>query len=76
MLANAEEIHADPVGQLGFGDDVAEDVCLRLESTFGVRGDVAEGIQAELDICHVEVTGGSKTGFPSGKDGKKRNSSS
>jgi hypothetical protein len=51
-------------------------VCLRLESTFGVRGDVAEGIQAELDICHVEVTGGSKTGFPSGKDGKKRNSSS
>ena len=79
VLAHAEEVHADPVGQLGFGDDVAEDTCLWLESTFGVRGDVAEGIQAEFDVCHVEVTGGSKAGFPSGrrgKDGKKRNSSS
>jgi hypothetical protein len=29
VLPDAEEVHADPVGQLGFGDHVAEDAGLR-----------------------------------------------
>ena len=55
VLADAEEVHADPVGQLGFGDDVPEDARVRQESAFGVQGDVAEGVQAEFDVGHVSA---------------------
>ncbi len=58
VLAHAEEVHAEPVGQLGFGDDVPEDARVGQETAFGVRGDVAEGIQAQFDGCHTGLTGG------------------
>jgi hypothetical protein len=45
VLADPEEIHADPVGQLGFGNDVPEDRGVGQEPAFGICGDVAEGVQ-------------------------------
>ena len=49
VLADAEEVHAQPVGQLGLGDHVAEDLRVREEAAVGVRGHVAEGVEAQLD---------------------------
>ena len=49
VLADAEEVHADPVGQLGLGDDVAEDPRVGQQAAVGVRGDVAEGVEAQFD---------------------------
>ena len=58
VLAHAEEVHADPVGQLGFGNDVPEDARMGQKAATGVRGDVAEGVQAQFDGCHSGLTGG------------------
>jgi hypothetical protein len=49
VLADAEEVYADAVGQLGLGDDIAEDVGLGTGAAVGVHGDVAEGVEAQLD---------------------------
>ena len=49
VLADAEEVHADAVGQLGLGDDVAEDLGVGYQAAVGVGGDVAEGVEAQLD---------------------------
>jgi hypothetical protein len=46
VLADAEEVDAELVSQLGFLDDVAEDARLPQESALGVGGNVTEGIQA------------------------------
>jgi hypothetical protein len=50
VLANAEEGEADLVGQHGLVDDVAQDLCLGERAAVGVGGDIAEGVQAELDV--------------------------
>ena len=50
VLADAEGVHAHPVGQLGLGDDVAEDLGVGLGAAVGVHGDVAEGVEAQLDV--------------------------
>ena len=49
VLADADEVDADLVGQLGFGDDVAEDPGVGAEAAVGVEGHVAEGVEAQLD---------------------------
>ena len=49
VLADAEEVHADLVGQLGFGEHVAEDSGLEARATVGGDGDVAEGVEAQVD---------------------------
>jgi hypothetical protein len=46
VLPDAEEVDAHPVGQLGFGDDVAEDARMGEEAAIGVDRDVTEGVQA------------------------------
>jgi hypothetical protein len=51
VLADADEVHPDPVGQLGLGHDVAEDAGLGLGPAGGVGSDIAEGVEAELDGC-------------------------
>ena len=38
VLADAEEVDADLVGQHGLGDDVAEDVRVRQRAAVGSRG--------------------------------------
>jgi hypothetical protein len=50
VLADADEGDAEPVGQLGLGDDVAEDLGLVQRAAGTVDGDVAEGVEAEFDI--------------------------
>ena len=52
VLADAEEVDADPVGQLRLGDDVAEDAGLGQRPAVRVHGDVAEGVEAQLDGWH------------------------
>jgi hypothetical protein len=49
MLAHADEIDADLVGEHGFLDEIADD--LRGMQRFAVRtiGDVPEGVEAEFD---------------------------
>ncbi len=49
VLADAEDVEADLVGELGFGNDVAEDVGVRVRAAVGGEGDVAEGVEAQLD---------------------------
>ena len=49
VLADAEEVNAHRVGQLGFGNDVADDPRLRECASVTVDGDVAEGVQAEFE---------------------------
>ncbi len=63
VLADAEEVHAQLVGQLRLGDDVAEDLGVGLGSAVGVDGDVAEGVETHLDGCHGRVTGACRGGF-------------
>ena len=54
MLADAEEMQADLIGQHGLGDDVAEDLRVRKRLTGVVERDVAEGIEPEFDgIRHL-----------------------
>lgn len=48
MFADPKGVDADLVGKRRFNDDVAECLCLRLELTVGVEGDVAKGVETEL----------------------------
>ena len=53
VLADAEEVDAQLVGQHGLVDDVADDLRLRQRAPVGVAGDVAERIEAEFErLCH------------------------
>jgi hypothetical protein len=49
VLAHAEGVDAELVGERGLGEDVAEDASLRSGAAVRVRGNVAEGVEAELD---------------------------
>ena len=49
VLANAEGVDAHLVGEDRFVDDVAQHLRLRSKRAVGDRGDVAEGIQSELE---------------------------
>ena len=49
MLAHAKEVDAQRIGELGFGDDVADDLRLREQPAIGIDGDVAEGVEAEFE---------------------------
>ena len=54
MLADADEIDAQLVGENGLVDDVADDLGLRERATVGVASDVAERVEPELEIwLHV-----------------------
>ena len=54
MLADAEGIDADGVGQHAFLDHIADDCGMRFEAAVGFGGDVAKGIEAEFDVLsHV-----------------------
>ena len=56
MLADAESIDADGIGQHAFFDYVANDLGVRFEAAVGAGGDVAERVQAEFDVLsHVSV---------------------
>lgn len=48
MLAKANEVEAELVGQNRLVDDVADHLRMRKHGTGGVLGDVAKGIQSEF----------------------------
>jgi hypothetical protein len=50
VLTDTEEVEAEIVSQDGLADDVADDLRLRHGSPLGVDGDVAEGVQPELEL--------------------------
>jgi hypothetical protein len=52
VLADAEDIDAEGVGVDAFLDHVADDFRLRQRTAVGLMGNVAEGIEAELKLCH------------------------
>ena len=57
MLAKADGVDADLVGQNTFLDHVADDFGMRFEAAVGVGSDVAEGVEAEFDLLsHVFLT--------------------
>jgi hypothetical protein len=64
VLADAEEVHAQAVRQLRFGDHVAQHASVRQETAVGIRGDVAEGVEAQLDGWHGPVTTDLRAQFP------------
>jgi hypothetical protein len=64
VLAHPEEVHPHPVRQLRLDDNVAEHTGLRQLAARRVHGYVAEGVEAQLDIRHGEVTSGRGAGFP------------
>jgi hypothetical protein len=45
VLADADELQPDLVGQHGLGDDLAQDLCVRERLTGGIERDVAERIE-------------------------------
>ena len=51
MLADAEEVDAELVGEHGLLDHVADDLRLRQRLAVGADGDVAEGVEAEFEIA-------------------------
>ena len=54
VLADAEEVDAELVGQHRLLDDVADHLRLRQQRPVGVHGDVAERVQPELQFpCHA-----------------------
>ena len=67
VLADAEKVDADPIGQLGLGDDVTEDLGLRLGPAVLVRGDVTEGVDTQFNGWHGwhgGITATEGGGFP------------
>ena len=53
MLADAEEVDAQLVGEHRLLDDVADHLRMRQQVAVGPRGDVAERIQPKLNMpCH------------------------
>ena len=49
MLADADEIYPQPVGQHGFFDDVAHHLSVRKQFAVGAGRDVAESVQTEFE---------------------------
>ena len=64
VLADAEEVDAELVGQLGFGEDVAEDLGLGQRAAVGGKRHVAEGVEAHLGGRHGCLTSKPARGFP------------
>jgi hypothetical protein len=56
VLADAEEVHPQIVGQCGLGYHVAEDLRVREKAAVGTGADVAERVEAQLDGWHADVT--------------------
>jgi hypothetical protein len=48
VLAHAEEVDADLVSQLAFGEYVPQDPPLGKQTALGVDSDIAEGIEAQF----------------------------
>ncbi len=48
VLADAEEVEAEPIGEHGFVDDVADHLRVAQPVAVGTDGDVAEGVESEL----------------------------
>ena len=55
MLAKADGVDADLVGQNTFLDHVADDFGMPFEAAIGVGSDVAEGVEAEFDLLSLWV---------------------
>ena len=55
VLADADEVEADLVGQHGLRDDVADHLVVRQELSVRVGGHVAERVQAEFDCLRHAV---------------------
>lgn len=53
VLAHAEEVEPDLVGEHALIDDVPDHLRVVLRLALGVAGDPAEGVQAELDVSHA-----------------------
>jgi hypothetical protein len=56
MFADAEEIDAELIGQYGFVDDVADDLCMRQHLAVSAARDVAKRVEAEFE-SHVMYPG-------------------
>jgi hypothetical protein len=57
MLADAKGIDANLIGEDGFVDYVADDLCVRQELTVGSSCDVAESIEPKLEmLCHIRYS--------------------
>jgi hypothetical protein len=54
MFADADEGHADLIGEFPLQDEVAERLCLRQRLAVRACGDVAKGVEPQFDrLCHV-----------------------
>jgi hypothetical protein len=54
MLANAEGVDADLVGEHALVDDIADGLHVGQRLAVGAGGDVAKGIQSEFkSLCHT-----------------------
>lgn len=51
MLAEADEVEAELVGEHRLVDDVADHLCVRKHRAGGVPGDVAKSVQSEFERC-------------------------
>ena len=51
MLAEPDEVDAEPIGQHAFFDHVADHLRMRQQRAIGAVGDVAKGIQSEFEGC-------------------------
>ncbi len=60
MLAHAEEVHAQPVGQHCLLDDVANDLGVRQRNAVGPAGHVAKGVQAKFQRLRHRISRGSR----------------
>ena len=53
VLANAEGIHAECIGQHRLIDQVADDLGVGLQAAVAANGDIAERVESELKLlCH------------------------
>jgi hypothetical protein len=50
MLAQSYEIDAELVGEHGFLDNLSEDLCMVFGFAIGGSGEIAKGVEAELDL--------------------------
>ena len=71
VLADAEEVDADLIGEHALLDDVADDLGLRQQLAVGVDGHVAERVQAEMEIAfrhrHLSQVAGHLREVPTGR---------
>ncbi len=56
VLADAEGIDAEPVGQHRLLDHLADDLRVRVETTGGAGGDIAKCIESEFHRCAATKT--------------------